>query len=40
MPGKKRKTKKVDINDLFPEDHEVEDRMEDYEKEAEEIERI
>ena len=39
MPGKKRKTKKCDVNELFPEEHEIEDRMKDYEKEAEEIEK-
>ena len=39
MPGKKRKTKKFDINEIFPEDHEFEDREQDYEKESEEIEK-
>ncbi len=38
MPGKKRKTKKVDVNELNPEDHEFEDRIKDYEKESKEIE--
>ena len=38
MPGKKRKTKKVDINEINPPDYEFEDRTKDYEKEAEEIE--
>ena len=39
MPGKKRKTTKCDIDELFPKDHEEEVRIQQYEKELEEIEK-
>jgi len=39
MPGKKRKSTKCDVGELFPEDHEIEDRIQQYEKEEQEIEK-
>ena len=40
MTGKRRKTTKIDVNELFPEDHEIENREKQYQKEQEEIEKI
>lgn len=40
MPGKRRKSTKCDVNEIFPEDHEIENREKQYQKEQDEIEKI
>ena len=40
MVGKKRKEYSVDINEINPPDHEIENREKQYKKEQEEIEKI
>ena len=40
MTGKKRKTKKIDVGEVLTEDHEIEDRTEDYKNELDEIEDL